>query len=370
MNKKRVKSAKKGIDTIGRSARQLEKAASSLIGAAGKIVSAPVSVGTSRVASAPKGGNTRIQHSEFVMDVVSSGSGFDVTSIRLNAANKKAFRWMGAIARAYDQYKFVNVRLVYQPRCATSLPGSLLVAFDPNAGDDSPKSKQDMLAMRHNMSTNVWSPVEYTVPGKVLSDRGLLFTSGRQEDNHLNYDLGQLLVATDGVGTISTVGEIHLRYTVELKNPQAVNSAEYGHYRCYVDADAINNVDVEQHLTGVSVASVEKGTLFPLEMKMEPSAQYLMLTFFNASVNPIWDGTTTPTVVFKDQDDNVLSAIDKESFSSNGTAIGSKYAFIYLTYIEKSVLDAVGGKIYAYFDNFANTEVSLQLKWTDRIYHH
>ena len=100
-----------------------------------------------------QGNSTTITHEEFFFDIFGNtsqtlptfNSNAGVAQI-INPANPALFPWLSGICNSYETYKFLKLEFVYQGLCSTGTGGSVIMAVDYDPTDQSPLTKQDMLA--------------------------------------------------------------------------------------------------------------------------------------------------------------------------------------------------------------------------------
>lgn len=111
-----------------------------------QLVAAPVSFARRVSMKQPtwkssRNGDTCIKHKEYVGTITGSSS-FTATSYPCNPGLTNMFPWLNSVASNYDKYKFINLRYIYVPAVASSTAGRITLAFNYNAGDGIPTSKQ------------------------------------------------------------------------------------------------------------------------------------------------------------------------------------------------------------------------------------
>jgi hypothetical protein len=98
-----------------------------------------------------------------------------------------------------------------------------MFAFQEDATDAAPASKQEMLENEWKASAAPWQTFRLAVPLSTLKGLGprKYIRSGTLASNLdlKTYDVGQLVVATLGMADTSNVGELYVDYEVELFTP-------------------------------------------------------------------------------------------------------------------------------------------------------
>lgn len=170
-------------------------------------------------------GETVIRHREYV-GTVSNSTSFTCTSYAVNPGLSNVFPWLSNIAANYDKYRFRSLRFDYVPAVSTSTSGRITLAFNYNAGDNSPTSKQQVFSIAPNAEQAVWAELSLPVPviPETLYTREYLVPGSDIK----TFDMGQLLVATDLGSSSATIGEMYVEYEVVLMkpHPQFVSTTE------------------------------------------------------------------------------------------------------------------------------------------------
>lgn len=193
-----------------------------------KRVSVPVASGyvnTSVPALVSAGGGNAIvvKHREFVRDIYGMVE-FQNNSWDINPGLPNLFPWMSHIASNYESYTFRSLNFVYEPSCATTAYGGVMMMVDFDSNDPDPVAKQGFMSNHRATRCPPWAP------GKVSCDPSDLkkfakerYVRGGNVANSdiRNYDVGKLHIATQGaIADNAIYGEIYVEYVVEFKTPQ------------------------------------------------------------------------------------------------------------------------------------------------------
>lgn len=225
MQRKNAK--KQGTTGSRRAARRPVQIASS----SSRMGYAPVAmsrgVGSKRIPQiASSGTTTRITHSEFFASVVSTGTGYAVSSYPCNPGVASMFPWLSQVAARYETYKFKRVQFEYHTRAATSQVGTVGMVFDFDAADAAPASQMLALSYQDKSADSPWKdqcfvldlaqgdryPTRYTRVGSITTQTDIK-----------TYDIGNLHVFVDGVAASTNLGLLEVKYVVELYTPQLQN---------------------------------------------------------------------------------------------------------------------------------------------------
>ncbi len=168
-----------------------------------------------------------VRHREFVCSLNGS-TGFTVQkTLQLNPGLAASFPWLAALATRFQEYEFKGLVWHYVPTSGTfngttAALGSVMLQTTYRATDSGPSSKVEMLNEYCATETVPYETSAHPVecdpkenPFSVHYIRNTPITSGEP----LMYDLGTTFVATQGMSTTDTVGDLWVTYEVELKKP-------------------------------------------------------------------------------------------------------------------------------------------------------
>lgn len=168
-------------------------------------------------------GRVRIRHREYVGEIAGSVA-FASTSFSINPGLQALFTWLSIIAPQYESYVFKRLRFLYETEKSASTDGSVMLAVDFDAADEAPVNKQQLMAFHNAVRSAAWNPCEFSSDGPDLRKFGVqrYLRSGALAANQdvKTYDVGNLIVATQGMSGASVVGELYVEYDVELITPQ------------------------------------------------------------------------------------------------------------------------------------------------------
>lgn len=171
-----------------------------------------------------------ITHREYVQDVSSSNAGFAVRDFGVNPGVSATFPWLSQIAGRFESYLFQRLNFIYQPICPTTTSGSVMMAIDYDAEDDSPSSKTALMSFASAVRTNPWDAMVYNAAKSDLHKFGIQrFIRGSPlstSSDYKTYDVGTLFLATQSTPSTAetTLGELYVEYTVRLFTPQITGS--------------------------------------------------------------------------------------------------------------------------------------------------
>jgi len=171
-------------------------------------------------------GQITVSHREHLCDVVGTGAAFTVKKIPINPGLQGSFPWLSVIALNYEKYTFKRLQYEFVPSCATSETGSVMLAIDYDAADDSPSSKQELLSYSSAVRSAPWAPCTLLSDIKDLTRTPERYTRlGSTVGDIKTYDLGNLFIGTSQ-NTQNYMGEVYVTYVVELYTPETVPLAD------------------------------------------------------------------------------------------------------------------------------------------------
>ncbi len=169
-----------------------------------------------------------ISHSEFVMDVVSQGSGFVINSVlNLNPGDEVVAPWGAPIAQRHSRYRWR--KLIFEFRSTSSdyasgaALGTVILAPNYNSEAPPPATKQAMEAMTGAVSSKPSNCLLCGIECDPKDDTfRLRYCRNPQYNVPTNLtDAADLYVATSGLSAPSgtVVGELWVHYVVDLYEP-------------------------------------------------------------------------------------------------------------------------------------------------------
>jgi hypothetical protein len=161
-----------------------------------------------------------LRRKEYVGDIAGSVA-LTVTKYSLNPGLQSTFFWAGGIAPSFEEYDSASVAFHYEPESSSSATGTIILAFDFDAADISPTTKQEMLTFSDNVRAAPWVPCTLVLKLSDLRKRGRLFVRNASVPNTdiKTYDLGSLYVGTSGQAGTANVGELWISYSFPLHTP-------------------------------------------------------------------------------------------------------------------------------------------------------
>lgn len=206
----------------------------------------------------------RLKHCEPVISIAGT-SGFNV--VYDEKIQPGHFPWLGPIASSFETYKFNSLKFTYVPFCAADTNGSLALFWDPDSKDYAPSDLTTVIQNRYSALSNVWTECVLKVnENGALNPVNRHYTrmwSTEEPYDSKTYDTGKLIIATNGVDTLPSIGIVFVEYDISLFDPQV--SVELGGT---IEADTVGGGG---YLTDYNLSSVE-GRL-PVDVRLPNDAE-------------------------------------------------------------------------------------------------
>jgi len=178
-----------------------------------------------------------IEEDEYIAEVtVANQPNFNNTQYSVNPGQVGTFPWLSTIAARFEKYRFDYLEFYYKREVSefatNGQVGKVIMSFDTDASDAAPATKQQMEDTDPHVDALPSENMRLVIP------RAMLQT---QLDSHYvrpgalpgnadikTYDVGNLNVATQVIANNVAVGELHVRYRVELSIPVLENAGGLG----------------------------------------------------------------------------------------------------------------------------------------------
>jgi len=174
------------------------------------------------------GGRIRFAHKEYIGQIASSVAYTNQFSDVINPANPDMFPYLSGISGSFQEYKFRGLAFSFKSTSADALNstntalGMVAMAVQYRSDATAPTSKlqllNEMWSVDAKPSENVSMPVE-CAPKE--SPMNLLYvgTGSAASNDPKFYNLGRLVVATQGSQAAADIGELWVSYDIELYKP-------------------------------------------------------------------------------------------------------------------------------------------------------
>lgn len=186
-----------------------------------------------------KTGDLYFTHTEFIKNITSPGTEFDIASFPINPGLKESFPFLSQLARNFTMYELQGLIFEYRPTSgefgsSNNALGKVIMAtnYDPDDHEflnsvnmenyDYATSCKPSVGMRHGVETapnQMATKMQFVRTGETTRDK--IFT-----------DLGLFQIATEGIPNAGTIGELWVTYNIKLSRAQIAldNSQHLFHY--------------------------------------------------------------------------------------------------------------------------------------------
>jgi hypothetical protein len=167
-----------------------------------------------------------ISEDEYIGEVNGSVT-FATTQYTVNPGQASVFPWGNKIASLYERYKFRLLEFYFKREVSefatNGQAGKVILSFDYDASDSAPTTKQQVedtvprkdgmpctpiIKLSIDCATLAKNPCKFVRPGAQPANTDIK-----------TYDAGNLYVSTQGNTNASLIGELRVRYVVELSEP-------------------------------------------------------------------------------------------------------------------------------------------------------
>lgn len=189
----------------------------------------------------------RVKHREYVSEIAGS-VGYAAVPFSINPALVSLFPWLGQMASLFESYQFNKLTFQYRTQCATTVTGKALLSVDWDSADAVPATKVAQLQERTKMDDAAWKNFDLPCDIQDLRKFGTQrFTRSGTLAANLDiktYDVGNLIIGTQGQAATTAIGELWVEYDVELMTPQSGSAAAAGTGAKIVGAVAISDTNI------------------------------------------------------------------------------------------------------------------------------
>jgi hypothetical protein len=177
------------------------------------------SSGRGRVTGSKTG--IHVSHTEYLMNVTTTGTGFASAQYPINPGVPTLFPWLSLVASRFNRYRFNRLEFTYSDRCSSQSVGCVMIAVDSDASDALPVSQPEVESLEMVADDVPWKPISLRCNTQDLN-ASMPFhfvrvgvPSGTVDIK--TYDSGNFILATTGIPA-GTYGEIHVTYDVDLES--------------------------------------------------------------------------------------------------------------------------------------------------------
>lgn len=242
---------------------------------------------------------TRIQHTEYIKDILSTSS-FNIDSYSINPGLENSFPWLSQIAANFESYRFRGLAYMFRTTSGNSVAstnttlGSVVMATAYNATSNDFPNKFSMENYEGAMSCVPSSSMLHGVECEYgLSALGghLYVRSGEKSGQDLKtYDMGKFQIATSKIPASGvSVGELWVTYDIELYEPKLYDTLglDVGFYSAYgVPVSFFPSTVIENTGSNMDVVLSNSTIYFPENLN---EGIYAVVV--------LWTGDSTSTVM-------------------------------------------------------------------------
>jgi hypothetical protein len=170
-----------------------------------------------------------VKETEYIGEVtVANQPNFqNLYTLPCNPGQSSTFPWLYTIAKNYEKYRFLELCFFYKPEVteftANVNTGKVILSADYDASDAAPATKQQMEDVDPHADGMPYQLIQLTLDPKQMfqmSDARYVRIAGLPGSTDIKtYDCANFFLAVQGQVANSTIGELHVRYTVELSVP-------------------------------------------------------------------------------------------------------------------------------------------------------
>jgi hypothetical protein len=172
-----------------------------------------------------------ITEDEYIDDINGSVS-FATQGFYMNPGQALTFPWLSTLAKQFEKYRVLGLQFYYKPLVSgfatNGQSGKVMLSFDYDAGDNLPGSKQQVEDTHPHDDCMPYEEACLTLDPNQLNSQdskyvrpGMLAAGA---DIRI-YDGGLLAVSTEGNANTDPIGELRVRYSIELSVPVLENAS-------------------------------------------------------------------------------------------------------------------------------------------------
>jgi len=168
----------------------------------------------------------RVVEDEFISNVKSSDAFRNEKTLYVNPGQAGTFPWLASIAKQFDKYEFQNLEFYYKPTvsgfASAGQHGKVMLSFDFDAADPPPANKQQVEDRFPHADCMPYEQCRLTIPVSQLKKQDSKYVRPGAlppGTDIKTYDAGVLTLSTQGGDLDADIGELRVRYVVDLFVP-------------------------------------------------------------------------------------------------------------------------------------------------------
>lgn len=253
----------------------------------------------------PEKNGIRVCHKEFLTNITTS-TAFDIRlALTINPGEKNTFPWLSEIAKNFEEYELNGCVFVYNPTSSTSLnstnpaQGVVVMATHYNVLAPEFPDKLVMESYEYSCSSAPYTPLAHPIeckPAQNVLQRLFVRTEDTTiYDDPRFYDMGRFELATEGMQTAYTAGELWITYDITFYKPRIASTALY--WKALFQAPtAAAPIQADTYFSGqLPITATNVGSLWQIALDMSkcPAGDYF-ISIYNDNSALAATTTTTP----------------------------------------------------------------------------
>lgn len=163
-------------------------------------------------------GLTVVSNCEFIGSV-SGSSDFSILTYSINPGLSAVFPWLSTMANSMNGYEFETLRFIYRTRASSTVQGSIIMGFNPDASDSSPTTEANLGTLSGTVEDAARNDLILNIPSSILKGKRFIRSSRVSFADIKTYDILNFYLATVGMSGTDITGKLWVEYRVKLSSP-------------------------------------------------------------------------------------------------------------------------------------------------------
>jgi len=258
-------------------------------------VSAPVAKAASLRQKGPNingGKYFRVRHRELITSIGTIGGAWNTFRYQCQPGVGTVFPWLSQVAQSFKEYRFRRLTFHFEPNCATTREGALVLVplYDPS--NSTPTSVEQALDCKNAVSFPVWQRGSSSFSGqkfmKNLFVRTMDLPTGSEESLKF-YDSGAMVLALDGVAAGTNIGKFTVDYEVDFFIPYKTSGSSFGFGYSAKQELGTGELECTDCFAQIKVDQTVDGKL----VRWVPPGSESWVALGNSDVSPDYNGVST-----------------------------------------------------------------------------
>jgi hypothetical protein len=221
-----------------------------------------------------------VRFREYVQDIAGSVA-YAAQSLSINPGLTSLFPWLASIANNFESYCFNKLGFEYRTEASSNTTGKVILTTDYDASDPLPASKQTQLQERAKADDACWQnfSLELDSPDLKKLPQRYIRSAGQPANTDIKmYDVGNLIIGTQGEANTNVIGELYVHYDVDLitPNPSGLLAGQSQKLVSGASASANTGLLASAVSTGASVATVYANNILAFAQPGQYFVEFLM----------------------------------------------------------------------------------------------